>query len=115
MQPNRFFIVAALALWFFLGASSEAAQADCSTDDRVQLARAGYGKSDIEALCTAPASIPMPAQPWGILAGEGQAGWVQWCVTPQGRCPLNPMLLPYQRGTPCNCYMPWGFYGGVSE
>jgi len=115
MRPKLTLVVVALTLWFMNSPSSDASASECSTDDRLQLARAGYTKADIEALCAVPSALSAPAQPWGILAGEGQAGWVQWCVTPQGRCPLNPMLLPYQRGFPCNCYMPWGFYGGVSE
>jgi hypothetical protein len=61
------------------------------------------------------ADIPF-SSPWAILAGEGQPRWVQWCVTPQGSCSLNPATSGYYSiGAPCNCYMPWGSYGGVAQ
>ncbi|WP_447977204.1 hypothetical protein [Candidatus Nitrospira bockiana] len=91
------------------------AGAGCTAQDRVHLAKAGYAKVDIEALCEQAHTVPPAGQPWEIMYGEGQARWVQWCVTAQGRCPLNPMLGAYPPGMPCNCYMPWGFYSGVAE
>jgi len=88
----------------------------CSARDRVDLANAGYAKSEIESLCDPGSNAVVPSAAIGILAGEGQSRWIQWCVTPQGRCSLNPEALGYYPvGFPCNCYMPWGYYGGVAE
>jgi hypothetical protein len=107
-----------LALVFALVALSMVspynAGAACSTRDRIDLAQAGSTQADVKTLCDqdAPAAPPRVME---ILAGEGQARWSQWCVTPQGSCPLNPALGYYAVDAPCNCYMPWGFFSGTAK
>lgn len=92
------------------------AQSICSTHDRIALAKAGYSQTDMNDLCQQDADQAMPPPVRGILWGEGQARWVQWCATPQGRCPLFSEVVGYYPvGFPCNCYMPWGFYSGTAE
>jgi len=92
------------------------AQSACTLRDRIDLAKAGYAKGEVESLCDPGSGAGVPSATMGILAGEGQSRWIQWCVTPQGRCPLNPQVVGYYPlGFPCNCYMPWGYYGGVAE
>jgi hypothetical protein len=86
----------------------------CSPRDRVDLLQAGYTKAEVRTLCDVDLTADLP-KPMEILSGEGQARWIQWCVTPQGRCPLNPMLGYYPVDFPCNCYWPWGFYNGVAQ
>src|SRR5687768_15474691 len=101
-----------LALVFALVAFSVMApyyaEATCSTRDRIDLAKASYTKADVNSLCKQDSPPAAPPRVMEILAGEGQARWSQWCVTPQGNCPLNPALGYYAVDAPCNCYMPWG-------
>ncbi len=107
-----------LSTAFGMTASYEAQSAggQCTVQDRLQLHQAGYTVVEVEDMCGQQSSNVLPSSPWGILAGEGQNRWVQWCVTPQGRCWLNPATsYGYAVGAPCNCYMPWGSYGGVAE
>ena len=89
--------------------------AACSTRDRIDLAKAGYTYADVKSLCEQDAYSAALPPVMEILAGEGQARWSQWCVTPQGRCPLNPALGYYAVDAPCNCYMPWGFSSGTAQ
>jgi hypothetical protein len=92
------------------------AQTVCSAQDRIALAKAGYSKLDVNNLCQQDADQATLPPIMGILSGEGQARWVQWCATPQGRCPLFSEVVGYYPvGFPCNCYMPWGFYAGTAE
>jgi hypothetical protein len=106
------FAAIAFTILFNVSASQEA-EGSCTARDRADLARAGYAKADIQSLCEQDTGVPPPR--FNILYGEGQTRWSQWCVTPQGSCPLNPLLGYYAVGAPCNCYMPWGFYGGVAQ
>jgi hypothetical protein len=91
------------------------AGAACSIRDQVDLAQAGYTPADVRSLCEQDAHATAPPRVMEILAGEGQARWSQWCVTPQGSCPLNPSLGYYAIDAPCNCYMPWGFSSGTAQ
>lgn len=92
------------------------AQSVCSTQDRIALAKAGYSQADMNDLCQQNADQMAPPPIMGVLWGEGQARWVQWCATPQSRCPLFSEVVGYYPvGFPCNCYMPWGFYAGTAE
>jgi hypothetical protein len=91
------------------------AGATCSIRDRIDLAKAGYTQADVQNLCEQDAHATAPPRVMEILAGEGQARWSQWCVTPQGSCLLNPALGYYAVDEPCNCYMPWGFSSGVAK
>ncbi len=105
------FILSALS---FFGISPEADA--CSTQDRIDLSKAGYSRVEVEGLCEQEANQPTPPPVMGVLFGEGQAQWLQWCVTPQGRCPLFSEAVGYYPiGFPCNCYMPWGFYAGTAQ
>ena len=98
------------------GSGIARAEGGCSTRDRVDLAKAGYSVMEITSLCEEPADQASPPPVMGVLFGEGQARWLQWCVTPQGRCPLFSEIVGYYPlGFPCNCYMPWGFYAGVAQ
>ena len=106
-----FVIMSTLSLF---GISS--AESACSSRDRIDLAKAGYSKADIDTLCEQEADQTLPRPALGVLFGEGQARWVQWCVTPQGRCPLSSEVVGYYPvDFPCNCYMPWGFYAGTAQ
>lgn len=92
------------------------AESACSARDRIDLTKAGYLRAEIEGLCEDDASQAAPPPVMGILFGEGQARWVQWCVTLQGRCPLFSEAVGYYPvGFPCNCYMPWGFSAGSAQ
>ena len=106
-----------MALCMVLGGPERGtAQGACTLQDRIDLAKAGYAKAEVESLCDPGSNAGMPTVTTGILAGEGQSRWIQWCVTPQGRCSLNPEVVGfYPTGFPCNCYMPWGYYGGVAQ
>jgi hypothetical protein len=106
-------LVFALGVWSMVDPYS--AGAACSTRDRIDLAQAGYTKADVESLCEPDAHAAEPPRVMEILAGEGQARWSQWCLTPQGSCPLNPALGYYAVDAPCNCYMPWGFSSGTAK
>ena len=110
----KFLLLACLSLGgSFLTAYD--ATAECSIHDRVDLAKAGYSKTEINGMCEQDASSMTPPRTMQILSGEGQARWSQWCRTSQGSCPLNPVLGYYAVGAPCNCYMPWGFSAGVAQ
>jgi hypothetical protein len=109
----KFLLLASIALGGL--ALAYDASAACSIQDRVDLAKAGYAKIEINEMCEQDASSTMPPRTMQILSGEGQARWSQWCRTPQGSCPLNPVLGYYAVGAPCNCYMPWGFSAGVAQ
>ena len=108
-----------LALVFVLVACSMVdpynAGAACSIRDRIDLAKAGYTHADVKNLCEQNDHAGAPPRVMEIMAGEGQARWSQWCVTPQGSCPLNPALGYYAVDAPCNCYMPWGFSSGTAQ
>ncbi|MDQ6735316.1 MAG: hypothetical protein M3Z35_14555 [Nitrospirota bacterium] len=92
------------------------AQSVCSARDQIDLIKVGYSKAEINNLCKQEAVETTPPLLMGVLSGEGQARWVQWCATPQGRCPLFSEVVGYYPvGFPCNCYMPWGFYAGTAE
>lgn len=110
---------ACVAWMFTLVASSLSipyeAGASCSPQDRIDLAASGYTKADIQSLCESAAHAAVPPRMREILEGEGQARWSQWCVTPQGSCPLNPAVGYYAVDAPCNCYMPWGFSSGTAK
>jgi hypothetical protein len=111
-------ILISLSTVFAMTAPYEAQSAggQCTVQDRLQLHQAGYTMVEVEDMCARQSSNVLPSSPWGILAGEGQNRWVQWCVTPQGRCWLNPATsYGYAVGAPCNCSMLWGSYGGVAE
>ena len=106
-----FVIIGTLSLF---GISS--AESACSSRDRIDLAKAGYSKTEIDTYCEQEADQALPPPVMGVLSGEGQARWVQWCVTPQGRCPLSSEVVGYYPvDFPCNCYMPWGFYAGTAQ
>ena len=118
MKPILLFLVAFM-LSALCGATipgdAQSSGGSCTARDRIQLGQAGYTKAEVDDLCGRYSDIPF-SHAWGILAGEGQPRWVQWCVTPQGRCSLNPSTSGYYPiGSPCNCYMPWGTYGGVAQ
>lgn len=108
-----------IALLFALVAFSIAypnqAVAACSIRDRIDLATAGYTPAEVQSLCEQDAQATAPPRVMEILSGEGQTRWSQWCVTPQGSCPLNPALGYYALNAPCNCYMPWGFSSGTAK
>ena len=111
-------LLMAASFLFLVVATSRDAQGagHCSVRDRIQLGQAGYAKVEVDDLCNQSGSTIPPSSHWSILAGEGQPRWVQWCVTPQGRCSLNPATSGfYPFGAACNCYMPWGSYGGVAQ
>src|SRR5918996_1766444 len=108
-MKHRAFLIMVLAVAAVFGTTlSHTAQGACTAGERIDLVQAGYSKAEVESLCEHPTSdIPVPQE---ILSGAGQTRWSQWCMTPQGSCPLNPMLGYYPVGSACNCYMPWGFY-----
>ena len=116
-MKHVFAVFLLMALCLVFGAVERGnAQSACTLRDRIDLAKAGYAKAEVESLCDPGSGAGVPSATMGILAGEGQSRWIQWCVTPQGRCPLNPQVVGYYPlGFPCNCYMPWGYYGGVAE
>jgi hypothetical protein len=99
----------------FGSTAAQGGHSACSAQDRIDLSSAGYTKGEIASICEQPPNSEPSHEMWGILSGEGQARWVQWCVTKQGTCSLNPMLGQYPVGAPCNCYMPWGFYSGMAQ
>ena len=109
----------AISLSTLLGAPGfevHSADGRCTTHDRIQLGTAGYTKAEIGDMCGPHSTDIPPTNQWSILAGEGQPRWTQRCVTPQGSCFLNPATVGYYPiGAPCNCYMPWGSYGGVAQ
>ena len=106
-------LVFALVAWPMIVPSHAAA--GCSTRNRIDLAKAGYTHAEVDTLCEQDTQAATPPRVMEILAGEGQARWSQWCVTPQGSCPLNPALGYYAVDAPCNCYMPWGFSSGTAK
>src|SRR5690349_19325721 len=92
-----FVIISTLSLF---GLSS--AESACSSRDRIDLTKAGYSKAEIDTLCEQQTDPTMPPPVMGVLFGEGQARWVQWCTTPQGRCPLFSEAVGYYPvGFPC--------------
>lgn len=119
MRRMYLLTMTAVALAMFGVAGSDMAQGSgghCTVQDRLRLDQAGYSHAEVKDLCGRTSNQVPAAEPWAILSGEGQPRWVQWCVTSQGRCSLNPATSGYYApGAPCNCYMPWGFYEGMVQ
>ena len=111
----KFLVALIVSLVLLSMAHPYEAGAACSTRDRIDLAKAGYTQAEVRSFCEQDAHAGAPPRVMEILTGEGQTRWSQWCVTPQGSCPLNPALGYYAVDAPCNCYMPWGFFSGTAQ
>ena len=122
MELRRlFFVILGIALGMVMAVVGlprvHGADRQCTAQQRVEMAASGYTKTQINDLCgEATEAGTNPKEPFPILSGEGQPRWVQWCVTPQGKCSLNTTTSGlYPLGAPCNCYMPWGSYSGTAQ
>jgi hypothetical protein len=103
------------------------AAAACTIQQRVDLAKSGYFKDEIDRLCAESseasggfpgASVPPRAgssRPGNIGTTESSSNtqFATTCLSQGGSCPVASRTVPI--GAPCFCYLPTGSFEGQAR
>ena len=85
------------------------AWSQCTTRERIELRREGYGSREIEAICddNRPRQRGLPLDSRRALPQVASI-----CMTQVGSCPMRT-AIPV--GSYCQCYTPYGIFPGVAR
>ena len=82
--------------WILFLSMPQRALADCSSEDRIELAEEGYSEAQIDEQCSSGQNAFAPPPSYGSATA---------CVTQWGTCALSQ---PSQPGFGCSCTAPDG-------